>query len=307
MKITFLILALCGLITGSSYLAGKVDDVERIALVGAFQGELEAIMEFMKPHNIEDEIMINGMRFYLGTAHGKPVVFFKTNTSTINAAMTTQLAFSNFNITTLLFAGIAGGINPALEKGDVSIPQRWYYHAQGAYYNNESEEEGYVLREGSENRHPYGNFGMFFPSNVSTIRSGEEENVRKPFFEADPDLLTVAKQVSEFIQKDNGVSLRNGSGALATIKVEGSAVAGPVFMDNSEYREFVFETFGADCLDMESTAIGHVCWANLVPFLIVRSLSDLAGGQEGENEIAEYAEQAKHNAAKVLNAIVQAL
>ena len=291
----------------TNLLQAKVDEVERIALVGAFQGELDAIMKFMDPHKIDQEVVINGMPFYLGTAHGKDVVFFKTNTSTINAAMTTQLALSNFNIKKLLFAGIAGGINPELEKGDISIPQRWYHHAQGAYYNKKSEEEGYVLREGSESRHPFGNFGMFFPSGVSAIRDEKQTNIKKPFFEADPELLAVARETTEFLQEDDKRSLKNGLGTPAKIKVHGAGVAGPVFMDNSDYRDFVFTAFSADCLDMESSAIAHVCWANHVPFLIIRSLSDLAGGQEGENEIAEFADQAKHNAAKVLNAIVEAL
>ena len=38
---------------------------------------------------------------------------------------------------------------------------------------------------------------------------------------------------------------------------------------------------------MESTALSHVAWVNKIPIIIIRSLSDLAGGQSGQNQIDE--------------------
>ena len=49
-----------------------------------------------------------------------------------------------------------------------------------------------------------------------------------------------------------------------------------------------FETFGARVLDMESAAVAHVAYANGVPFIAIRSLSDLAGGGEGANQMAVF-------------------
>ena len=42
--------------------------------------------------------------------------------------------------------------------------------------------------------------------------------------------------------------------------------------------QYVFETFKAQVLDMESAAVATVAYANGVPFIAFRSLSDLAGG-----------------------------
>jgi adenosylhomocysteine nucleosidase len=36
--------------------------------------------------------------------------------------------------------------------------------------------------------------------------------------------------------------------------------------------------------EMESAAVGQVCFVNNVEWIIIRSISDLAGGQEGKNE-----------------------
>jgi len=66
----------------------------------------------------------------------------------------------------------------------------------------------------------------------------------------------------------------------------GNGISGHVLMDNREYRKCAFRVWKADCLDMESTAIAQVCWANRKPFLIVRSLSDkrTAGRWESTQE-----------------------
>jgi nucleoside phosphorylase len=68
---------------------------------------------------------INGIDFTTGTLQGKPVVLFLSGISMVNASMNTQLALDRFNITHIVFSGIAGGVNPALHIGDVSRARQW--------------------------------------------------------------------------------------------------------------------------------------------------------------------------------------
>ena len=58
---------------------------------------------------------------------------------------------------------------------------------------------------------------------------------------------------------------------------------------------------------MESAAVAHVAYANRVPFIAVRSLSDLAGGVEGENQMEIFLGLAAGNAAAVVKALLRAL
>jgi adenosylhomocysteine nucleosidase len=51
---------------------------------------------------------------------------------------------------------------------------------------------------------------------------------------------------------------------------------------------------------MESAAVAHVAYVADVPFIAFRSLSDLAGGGEGENEMGTFFGLAADNAAEVL-------
>jgi adenosylhomocysteine nucleosidase len=84
-------------------------------------------------------------------------------------------------------------------------------------------------------------------------------------------------------------------------------VSGGAFIDNAAFREYTFKTFGARVLDMESAAVAHVAYANKVPFIAVRSLSDLAGGGQGENEIEVFLGLAAGNSAAVVKALLRAI
>ena len=65
---------------------------------------------------------INGVEFTTGTLEGKPVVVFLSGISMTNAAMNTQLVLDRFNVSHVVFSGIAGGVNPGLNIGDVTVP-----------------------------------------------------------------------------------------------------------------------------------------------------------------------------------------
>jgi adenosylhomocysteine nucleosidase len=89
--------------------------------------------------------------------------------------------------------------------------------------------------------------------------------------------------------------------------VGGNGVSGPSFVDNAAFREYAQKTFGAEVLDVESAAVAHVAYANKVPFIAFRSLSDLAGGGAGENEMGTFLQLASKNSAAVVEAFLKAL
>lgn len=78
-------------------------------------------------------------------------------------------------------------------------------------------------------------------------------------------------------------------------------------MDNAALREHVFTTFDAQVLDMESAGVAQVAFANNVPFIAFRSLSDLAGGGDGANEMNTFMSLAASNAAIVMHGFIAAL
>ena len=82
---------------------------------------------------------------------------------------------------------------------------------------------------------------------------------------------------------------------------------GARFIDNATFREYAFATFGARVLDMESAAVAHVAFANRIPFLAIRSLSDLAGGGAGENQMEAFLGLAAGNATTVVKELLRVL
>jgi adenosylhomocysteine nucleosidase len=90
------------------------------------------------------------------------------------------------------------------------------------------------------------------------------------------------------------------------VVVGGRGVSGPTFVDNAPYRQWVWQTFHADALDMETAAVAAVAYVNRVPFIAFRSLSDLAGGG-AKNEVAAFFGLAAANSAAVVLGYLRAL
>ncbi len=247
-----------------------------IAVMSAYAPEIAANeAAFLNGGQPVKVTTINGVAFKHVRFEGRDLLLFPSGVSMVNAAMTTQLALNRFPISHVLFAGIAGGINPAHHIGDVVVPDKWFHHSEAVYANPKPDGSGYVLPEYF--KAPYTNFSFMFPDHVWTVRAGMAKPAKQEFFPADPALIEASRRALKTMPP------MTYAGRTAEVSVGGNGIAGPVFMDNREYRKWAFSVWKADCLDMESTAIAQVCWANKTPFLIVRSLSDLAGGQEGVN------------------------
>jgi adenosylhomocysteine nucleosidase len=273
-----------------------------IAIIGAYPPELVALRKEFgvdAPGGGFAKTMLRGVRFDRGVVDGRDVVVFQAGSSLVNAALHLQLALDRFPITHVLFAGVAGGIDPVLDVGDVVIPEKWAYHSEAAYLNEDGK-GGYVR---PDYLRPTGqeNFGMMFPDGVWATREGNEQYEKMMTFPVDAALLAAAKRALPKLAP------MKKSGRVVGVSVGGAGVSGPVFLDNAKYREWVFRVWRARCLDMESTAYAHVCWANNKPLLVIRSLSDLAGGQHGKNPIDDNELGVSEIAARVLRGVLAEL
>ena len=293
------------------------NDTPLTAVVAAYRPEIEALIaeiEEMPEGEIYRVIRHKGVTYHLGTVFGEPILLFVTGMSIANAAMKIQMALDYFPVERVLYAGIAGSVNPDLKKGDVVVPERWYYHDEHVYFNAEKDDpDSFILADYYENNSPffkelykedpnaprYTNFGFIHPDEVSIIMADWERPRRTPYFSATPELLELAEQALEALP-DLPVGDRT-----AKLMVGGNGVTGSVFLDNADYRKWTRDVFNAEVTEMESAAVGQVCMINEVPWVIIRGVSDLAGGQEGKNEENIYDGIASVNAAKWLFALLK--
>src|SRR3546814_14402222 len=105
-----------------SMAAAWLDETPRIAVISAFEPELSLLLDKIDQTR---QFSVNGITFTTGVLQGKPVVLFLSGISMTNAAMTTQLALDRFNISHIVFSGLAGGVNPDLHIGAVVVAAGW--------------------------------------------------------------------------------------------------------------------------------------------------------------------------------------
>jgi adenosylhomocysteine nucleosidase len=274
---------------------------QRIAIISAFGAELA---ELRAAADITEVRVVNGRTVHLGRLAGHDVALLLSGTSMVNAAMTAQALLDRIPVRAIVFSGVAGGVNPELGVGDVTVPARW-----GNY------QEQIFAREGGSAWDPAGPggefpaFGMMIPRSTSVaVPAGAPDRLERRFwFEVDPEALEAARRVAATVHLERCLPQGDCLGHAPRVVTGGNGVSGPTFVDNAEYRRWVWETFRADALDMETAAVAQVAYVNRVPFIAFRSLSDLAGGGPGANEGRTFAALAARNASTLVIAYLGAL
>lgn len=293
---------------------------EFTAVMVAYAPEMEGILGRIDSDpnaQIHTTTTIKGITYRIGTYHDEPILVFATGMSIANAAMSTQMALDYFPVKQVVYMGIAGAVNPKWQPGDVIVPERWYYHDESVYTNEDPESPGkYVLPEyyakfmeeqparlAEDPHYPkYKPFQFIHPDEVLITKDGMEKPEDTAYFTASSRLLNAAKTAMDAMPVQRILNERD-----AKLHVGGNGVTGSVFMDNREYRKWVRDVFTAEVTEMESTAIGQVCTINDVDWVIIRAISDLAGGQEGVNTENLYDKEVSRVGANVLFAVLDEL
>ena len=90
---------------------------------------------------------------------------------------------------------------------------------------------------------------------------------------------------------------------------QGAVGSSDSFIYKPEQVEQIRERFGKDrvaCVEMEGAALAQVCHSFQVPFLIVRSLSDVPAAGEGNHiDFQTFLEKAAHNAARLVTEMLK--
>lgn len=278
----------------------RFDSEPRIAVATAYAPEFEALIGHLKNKQTFTD---HGVSFHTGELAGKKVVLFMTGISIVNAAMNTQFLFDSFNITDLVMSGIAGGVDPAFNIGDVSIPERWGQYNEVIYLR---EKNGKFVLPLYQDKLEFPPFLFMAPVGVRIAKDGDPNPERKFWFEADPGMLEAAKLAAEKAPfktcTPEGHCLSHKPKAV----VGGNGVTGSAFMDNAKYRKYLHKTFQARVVEMETAAVAMAAYSNGVRYIAFRSLSDLAGGGNAtHNEEETFFALASENAASLTLAFLE--
>ncbi len=238
-----------------------------LAVLGAFQQEVGLLKGMLTDVQVRQ---IEGIEFISGRIGAEPVVLAWTGVGKVNTAMTTTLLLEHFRPTRVIFTGIAGGIDPNLEPGDIVIARQTAYHDMGTLWSQGIEYGG-----------------------VKNRMTGAPNPV---FFPADPALLAAARKAAQDMAF-GAVGLRTGERPPKV--VVGTVVTGDVFVASKEKSAELAKELGACAVEMEGAAVAQVCYQRDIACLIIRSISDKADQSAIMDKQLFYTMAAKNSAGLV--------
>lgn len=105
----------------------------RIGIISAMSSEKKYLLE---QSEIEETVVYGNMEYHIGTLCGKDVVITSAGVGKSFAAAGAALMLDNFNITEVIFTGIAGGVGDATKVLDIVISTDLVMHDYGDQTND---------------------------------------------------------------------------------------------------------------------------------------------------------------------------
>jgi adenosylhomocysteine nucleosidase len=99
--------------------------MSRLAIVSAMQEELAAVLALMPD---ESRQLAAGREFWVGHLHGQEVVAVLSRIGKVAAATTAAVLVERFGVGAIVFTGVAGGLAPGVEVGDVVVADAFLQH-----------------------------------------------------------------------------------------------------------------------------------------------------------------------------------
>lgn len=211
--------------------------------------------------------------FDSGELDGHRVVLAAAGMGKVNAALVTTLLADRFDCDTIVFTGVAGGLDPRLEIGDIVIADRILQHDFG------------LIRD--ERLQPYQ------PGHVPVINPTE----RLGYLVAPELIARVRQRLQGFTLP--ALSTAAGGDDRPPRVVYGTVLTGDQYLHCELTRDRLHRDFGGMAVEMEGGAVAQVCEAFGIPWLVIRALSDLAGADSGL-DFNRFAEEAAVSSARVL-------
>ncbi len=207
---------------------------------------------------------------WTGRHGGEPIVVALAGIGKVNAAAAATLLLAVFGARTLVFAGVAGGLNPRFPVGSVLLGQRLAIHDYGLISGR-----------------------LFTPTAYGVIPIGAPRLAA--LTPASDPVRAVLVRLAEKV-----------AGALDAPPHLGGVITADYFLNCAETRDELHAAFGADAIDMESGAVAQVAGAWGADLYVIRTLSDLAG-EDSHLTYGEMAAIAARNSALWVPALLEIL
>ena len=218
-----------------------------VGIIGAMPEEINGILELISGKEV---FIIGNREYHTGNINGVSVVAVFSKWGKVAAAITADCLINHFDVTEIIFVGVAGAISDRLSVGDIVIAEKLVQHDMDAR---------------------------------PLIKQFEIPLLGIQYFESDKDLfqkMNVA--IALFIKNIPSLHTEQRKG-LDEFKITTPGVftgligSGDRFVaDNSSKAEIKKLLPDILCVEMEGAAMAQVCFLYGVPFIVVRTISDAA-------------------------------
>jgi len=207
--------------------------------------EIQAIQVLFQ---IEKKV-VKGMRtYYQGRLFDKKVILVFSRWGKVASATTATQLINDFEVSEIIFTGVAGGLQPDVFVGDIVIGKDLYQHDM----------------DGSP-----------------IVKTFEVPLLGKSAFTTDSkkrDRLAEASHLflqhkNKFLSKEQFVNFQIKEPNIHI----GDIASGDQFISSSEKSDEILSALPTvKCVEMEGAAVAQVCYEYKVPFSIIRTISDNA-------------------------------
>ena len=216
-----------------------------IAIVGAMQQELAGLKQALQnTHTIK----LGSREVTSGTWHGQPVVLALSHLGKVAAATTATAMIERFDVTELVFTGVAGGLGQGVNVGDMVVATEFLQHDMDA-------SPLFPIYEVPM----YGR--AHFPTNLhltQSLKAAAQDILKNPAQWIDMDVM---RELHVHAPKVHAGMVVSGDRFVST---------------NVESRDLQQRQPHALAVEMEGAAVAQVCLDYGVPFGAVRTISDRA-------------------------------
>lgn len=238
-----------------------------IGIICAIPQELTHLRDLLDTPRV---VRIAGTEFACGLIDDVAVVLVGAGMGKVNAALVTTVLVDRFGCSSVVFSGVAGGLDPGLAIGDIVIADRVLQIDAGTIAGER--------------------LSVYQAGHVESINPTEELGYR------------VGAELMDRVRMTFSGFAVPGAARL----VYGLVLTGDQYLHCEVTRERLYREHGGRAIEMEGGAVAQVCERFAVPWLIVRALSDLAGS-DALTDFAAFAEQVAGSSAAVVRRLLPQL
>ena len=213
---------------------------EYIGIISAMDNEIDVLLNEAQIERVDS---VGGTEYHVGTLRGQPVVITRAGIGKVRASSGVTAMFGKYQISKVLFTGIAGGVADEMQVLDEVIATRLVEHDYGILSN-----DGFEWRSGDP--------GM----------GGEEGK----YYYCDSDLVELAYNAAVEVVGEDHV-------------FKGTIATGDQFIASEKYVSKLRRDYDACACEMEGASVAVVCMNYGKPFVVIRALSDKADGNAHES------------------------